>query len=246
MNDNGGRADGSTPLAAGWYPDPSGRPVLRWWDGSSWTKDLSANGRTFREPTPTEAIEQLSREPQIVYVEREPKVHGGHTDLLGADGRLIGWAVRVPSRAASGEVVQDAAVGLFDATGQKLGTVLTARGNGTGPRHQVFDPTGVPIGAFRSQTLSTILLIETGAGPVARVNFSRADTYLAGSNGQPLAHLRRSSSFELFAAVADTYWLEPMAPMPTWLFVLALFTPIEVNMRKDAARAAAHNAGNMY
>jgi hypothetical protein len=33
--------DGSgTPAgpAAGWYPDPAGQPVLRWWDGSSWRK----------------------------------------------------------------------------------------------------------------------------------------------------------------------------------------------------------------
>jgi hypothetical protein len=21
----------------GWYPDPHGMPILRWWDGSAWT-----------------------------------------------------------------------------------------------------------------------------------------------------------------------------------------------------------------
>lgn len=27
---------------AGWYPDPSGHPVLRWWDGFRWTEHTNA------------------------------------------------------------------------------------------------------------------------------------------------------------------------------------------------------------
>lgn len=35
--------DGSeqTP-APGWYPDPNGQPVQRWWDGTQWTDQTSA------------------------------------------------------------------------------------------------------------------------------------------------------------------------------------------------------------
>jgi hypothetical protein len=30
----------STPIPAGWYPDPRGTPQRRWWDGSAWTHAL--------------------------------------------------------------------------------------------------------------------------------------------------------------------------------------------------------------
>lgn len=26
----------------GWYPDPSGLPMLRWWTGTAWTDQLEA------------------------------------------------------------------------------------------------------------------------------------------------------------------------------------------------------------
>src|SRR5262249_27396838 len=36
-----GRAPGPR---ADWYPDPSGRYRLRYWDGRAWTSDVSSNG----------------------------------------------------------------------------------------------------------------------------------------------------------------------------------------------------------
>ena len=39
---------------SGWYPDPSGRPQQRWWDGAAWTDFVSADGKTFVD-TPSAA-----------------------------------------------------------------------------------------------------------------------------------------------------------------------------------------------
>jgi hypothetical protein len=38
----------STP--AGWYPDPSGRFEMRYWDGTSWTEHVSRAGQQFTDP----------------------------------------------------------------------------------------------------------------------------------------------------------------------------------------------------
>lgn len=35
---------------AGWYPDPSGRYELRYWDGSAWTEHVSRQGQQFTDP----------------------------------------------------------------------------------------------------------------------------------------------------------------------------------------------------
>jgi len=41
-------ADDAVP--AGWYPDPSGRFELRYWDGSRWTEHVSRAGQQYTDP----------------------------------------------------------------------------------------------------------------------------------------------------------------------------------------------------
>lgn len=41
-------AASTTP--AGWYPDPSGRFELRYWDGGAWTEHVSRQGQQFTDP----------------------------------------------------------------------------------------------------------------------------------------------------------------------------------------------------
>ena len=51
----------TTPIPAGWYPDPDGGPNMRWWDGGQWTdhrapqqqrpEDLKAPAGTTTTPT---------------------------------------------------------------------------------------------------------------------------------------------------------------------------------------------------
>jgi hypothetical protein len=42
------QAASSTP--AGWYPDPSGRFELRYWDGTQWTEYVSRGGQQYTDP----------------------------------------------------------------------------------------------------------------------------------------------------------------------------------------------------
>ena len=39
-----------THTPAGWYPDPSGRFEMRYWDGLAWTEHVSRQGQQFTDP----------------------------------------------------------------------------------------------------------------------------------------------------------------------------------------------------
>ena len=39
-----------THTPAGWYPDPSGRYEMRYWDGLAWTEHASRQGQQFTDP----------------------------------------------------------------------------------------------------------------------------------------------------------------------------------------------------
>lgn len=39
-------------VAPGWYPDPSGRWQVRWWDGTAWTDRVATAGRQGSDPPP--------------------------------------------------------------------------------------------------------------------------------------------------------------------------------------------------
>ena len=39
-------------VAAGWYPDPSGRFEHRWRDGQNWTSTVATQGQQYHDPVP--------------------------------------------------------------------------------------------------------------------------------------------------------------------------------------------------
>lgn len=39
-------------VAPGWYPDPSGRWQVRWWNGSAWADQVASGGRQGTDPAP--------------------------------------------------------------------------------------------------------------------------------------------------------------------------------------------------
>ncbi len=41
---------GNTGAPAAWYPDPSNRFELRYWDGSEWTEHVARGGQQFTDP----------------------------------------------------------------------------------------------------------------------------------------------------------------------------------------------------
>jgi hypothetical protein len=41
-----------TSPAPGWYPDPSGAPALKWWDGYHWTDHQQYQSATAQPPGP--------------------------------------------------------------------------------------------------------------------------------------------------------------------------------------------------
>jgi hypothetical protein len=52
------RYDTSTTVPAGWYPDPQGPPLQRWWDGAVWTQHTN-DPRPVASPLPTALEEQV-------------------------------------------------------------------------------------------------------------------------------------------------------------------------------------------
>src|SRR3954451_17827876 len=50
---SGGGADTVRPVDAGWYPDPTGRYELRYFNGQNWTGDASNGGERLLDPSPS-------------------------------------------------------------------------------------------------------------------------------------------------------------------------------------------------
>jgi uncharacterized protein YxjI len=46
---------------ANWYPDPTGRHQLRYWDGTNWTEHVSTNGATSTDPLELRGLDRLDR-----------------------------------------------------------------------------------------------------------------------------------------------------------------------------------------
>ena len=54
----------STPIPAGWYPDPAGSFQQRWWNGTSWTNDFAQYRPTLIHSAPlAEAIQSGGEQP---------------------------------------------------------------------------------------------------------------------------------------------------------------------------------------
>lgn len=68
-----------TQAPAGWYPDPSGAPVMRWWDGVTWTEQTAPMSAPTSMATPAP--------PQKVVLQRNP--YGSVAAVLAVVALLI-------------------------------------------------------------------------------------------------------------------------------------------------------------
>ncbi|GII56729.1 hypothetical protein Pth03_51180 [Planotetraspora thailandica] len=71
-----------TTTPAGWYPDPYGSPLLRWWDGSQWTDATHAREATASPPEqPTAPLRSPLRSAQPGW--GSPEQSGGPSQGFG-------------------------------------------------------------------------------------------------------------------------------------------------------------------
>lgn len=99
--------------AKGWYPDPSGRHELRWWDGASWRDAVIDQGERSDDPLPPvqQAENKTTEVAQIAAAASDAHAYNAHSQSVDA-GVSTG-----PLSAASG-----AKVTLFSA--KKIATEL--------------------------------------------------------------------------------------------------------------------------
>ena len=76
----------SAPGQPGWLPDPEGRYEYRWWDGQSWTDQVSHQGQAGRAP-----LGGAPQHPQQAQAQAQPQTQGdGFSGISGdlVDGRF--------------------------------------------------------------------------------------------------------------------------------------------------------------
>lgn len=71
----------------GWLPDPEGRYEYRWWDGQSWTDQISHQGQAGRAPLSAspQQPQQAQQQPQQPQVQAQPTGDG----FNGISGDLV-------------------------------------------------------------------------------------------------------------------------------------------------------------
>ncbi|MUL84890.1 MULTISPECIES: AIM24 family protein [unclassified Mycolicibacterium] len=78
----------SAPWQPGWLPDPEGRYEHRWWDGQSWTDQVSHQGQAGRAPLgapPHQAQPQPPAQPEQPQPQAQPTGDG----FAGISGDLV-------------------------------------------------------------------------------------------------------------------------------------------------------------
>ena len=94
----------STP-AAGWYPDPSGAPGARWWDGTTWTEHtrtpeqmagVPPQGQQYGQPYGRQYGEAYGAQQPGQQSYGQPYVPGGHPQASYGQPYGVGGVAPAP------------------------------------------------------------------------------------------------------------------------------------------------------
>jgi hypothetical protein len=109
----------STPLAAGWHPDPSGHQY-RYFDGTAWTRNVADNGvESIDHNVPTEAtVPVRPRPPGAPVMPRDPRAEEGP---MSYQSGVWVWGIVSAGLLAIGSVGTWATLGPFSVTGTSNG-----------------------------------------------------------------------------------------------------------------------------
>jgi hypothetical protein len=111
-------AGSATPA---WYPDPYGRHEYRWFDGRTWTEQVSDHGRQGVDPPAGAVVPDVRRDAGRI--ERDLARAGAAAGAAWAgSGHLFDEPVLVVSQKAKLIEVNNE-YGVFDRSGNRLGVV---------------------------------------------------------------------------------------------------------------------------
>jgi uncharacterized protein YxjI len=104
------------PTPPGWYPDPSGQPGLRWWDGNQWTENFAPQQPQQQQP----AQPQVSRPDQVQ--KQVQQQAGMATNVQGGGSPLTEPILVVNQKKKLIELTNEYAV--YNQHGQQIGAVV--------------------------------------------------------------------------------------------------------------------------
>ncbi|NNF53899.1 MAG: DUF2510 domain-containing protein [Acidimicrobiales bacterium] len=114
--------------AANWYPDPAGRHEFRWWDGTTWTDQVSSHGRqatdTFQKEAKTVAPQQSSEkiQEQVQRHMNQAQKRGAPMPAAPSGGGLLDQPILVVNQ--KWKLIEvNTEFAIFDAAGNQVGAV---------------------------------------------------------------------------------------------------------------------------
>jgi uncharacterized protein YxjI len=110
---------GQTP--ANWYPDPSGRHELRYYDGAAWTDHVSSNGRTSTDPLQGSGMVPTGRQSPDKVQQQVAKAGVAAGAVVGGGSIFTEPVLVVNQKAKLIEVNNEYAV--YDQHGNQIGAV---------------------------------------------------------------------------------------------------------------------------